>query len=179
VIAARSTFSLGTNEFWDERIPHDPFLTWLGQVQWIRRLGQSDWQLVFRTDIQISTEPLPAMERFSIGGMDSVRGYRESRLTRDDGVASAVEMRIPIVQNSRGETTLQLVPFVDFGASWNARGYTPDPLTIASTGLGIRWAVHPRVHLQLFGGIPFRTFHERDEDIQDLGIHFRLTSQIF
>lgn len=181
VIAARSTFNMGieASGITLEGEADDNFFFWLGQFQWIRRLGDSDWQTVLRTDAQLSGDSLLPLEKFSIGGMDSVRGYRENRLVRDNGVASSLELRIPVFRNEQRGILVQLAPFADYGASWNTDFETPHPKTLSSVGLGLRCAVGERFNFQIYGGIPLRKFDNYDEDIQDLGIHFRFAAFLF
>ncbi len=204
VLAIRSTFSLGvdalnaTVEHSDRQTqqlkgpdgeemsmsitsPNGKFLSWLGQFQWIRRLTDDDLQFVFRTDIQLAGDYLMALERFAIGGMHSVRGYRENRLVRDNGFSSSLELRIPIMRNKMGQSILYLSPFCDYGASWNRGSSTPNPKTISSAGLGLRWIDTDKFTLALYGAIPFKDFDgdDMEKDLQDYGVHFLFTGYLF
>ena len=178
VFVIRSDFEVGTDPFEDINLS-DPFEKWLGHRSDGSEIGESDWQTVFRTDVQLSFESLLPTEKFSIGGIDSVRGYREDRLSRDNGAASSIELRIPLWQNASRDRSVQLAPFADFGESWNTHSVTPDPLFISSAGLGLRCTVTQRFSFEIYGGVPFTKFHDTQKDIQDLGIHFRVVSNIF
>jgi len=95
VLALRSTFNFGLDvlDATDNGIPGDPdgkFFSWLGQAQYVRRLFNTQNQLVFRVAGQWTSEPLLALEQFSVGGLESVRGYLENQLVRDKGIASSV-----------------------------------------------------------------------------------------
>ncbi len=46
-----------------------------------------------------------------------------------------------MVGERRWAEYVQLVPFVDYGRAWNTHFPTPEPQTLASVGLGLRWAV--------------------------------------
>jgi hemolysin activation/secretion protein len=77
VFAAHSTLSLGISAL--GATVHDSegdgrFFSWLGQVLLIRKLGESNSQLVLRTDVQLANDSLLSLEKFSLGGMNSVRG---------------------------------------------------------------------------------------------------------
>lgn len=135
--------------------------------------------MVFRTDIQLADDPLLPMERFSVGGMNSVRGYRENQLVRDNGVVSSLEFRVPVIYNKQREGVVQLAGFVDSGWSWNTKKDTPDPENISSIGAGIRWAVTRKANFIIYAGYPLRKIHETDHDLQDEGIHFQLNWQVF
>jgi hemolysin activation/secretion protein len=156
VLAVRSRFSLGvdvlgatTNDRTD--VPDGRFFDWLGQFQYGRRLGVQEIQLLFRLDVQLTTEPLLPLEQIAIGGRFSVRGYRENQLVRDNGLIASLESRIPLVRNTPWADYVQVVPFVDFGRGWNSKVDTPDPKTLLSIGLGLRWGAAWRV------GMPLRT----------------------
>lgn len=50
-----------------------------------------------RVDGQVASEPLIPNEQFVAGGMESVRGYKESEALGDNGVHATVELRAPDV----------------------------------------------------------------------------------
>lgn len=187
VLAARSTFSLGVDAF-DATInagddPDGRFFAWLGQFQWAKRLGESDNQVVFRLQGQLTSDPLLPMEQFAVGGLWSVRGYRTNALVRDQGFASSLELRIPVLHREDGAPLLQVVPFVDAGGAWykGRGGDTPDPTTIASAGLGLRFDPHQRIHAELYWGHAFQKddLEGPDDSLQDSGWAFLLTANLF
>lgn len=181
VIALRSNFSLGIDAFGatvNEQGSDGRFLSWTGQVQWIRQMTDAGIQMVFRTDMRLANDSLLPMENFSVGGMNSVRGYRENLLVRDNGVTSSLEFRFPVLHNQKGETVLQFAPFADFGRSWNTDRHTPDPRTISSVGAGLRWAIKQGALFQIYAGHHLRKVKNTDHDLQDDGIHFQLSWQI-
>ena len=102
MIALRSTESIGldllgaTENSGD--VPDGQFFAWLGQAQFARRLFGSDWQLNLRGDVQLTADPLLPIERIAIGGIDTVRGYRENELVVDNGWIASAELRIPLGQ---------------------------------------------------------------------------------
>lgn len=181
VIAAQSMFSLGIHAFGATEEgpgPDGRFLTWSGQLQGIGRLSDGGAQLAVRAAAQLASGSLPPMEKFSVGGMNSVRGYRENLLVRDNGVAASLEFRLPVIRDRQGDPALQFVPFFDIGGSWNASGPTPDPITVSSIGAGFRWAVRQRFLAQLYAGHPLRKVRNLDHDLQDDGIHFQFSWQV-
>ena len=101
VIAARSTLSIGLDAFDATQqhgsVPDGQFVTWLGQLQWARRLGDWGIQSIFRTDLQLSNRSLLPMEQCAVGGFNTVRGYRENQLVRDECFIASLELRVPIV----------------------------------------------------------------------------------
>jgi hemolysin activation/secretion protein len=186
VLAARSTFSLGIDAFDatinDDDIPDGQFFAWLGQFQWARRLGETENQLVFRLQGQLTSDPLLPLEQFAVGGLWSVRGYPTNALVRDQGFATSLELRIPVLHREDGNPLLQIVPFVDAGGAWyKDRGDTPEPTTIASAGLGLRFDPHKRIHAEVYWGKAFQKddLDRPDDSIQDSGWSFVLNADIF
>lgn len=81
---------------------------------------------------------LPSTEQFSLGGMSSVRGFKEGLLSGDKGWYAGWEYGFPI---SEDHQTWRGSIFLDHGVSYNnfsAAGTQKDFLT--STGLGIEYA---------------------------------------
>jgi hemolysin activation/secretion protein len=186
VLAARSTFSLGIDAFDatinDDGVPDGQFFAWLGQFQWARRLGETENQLVFRLQGQLTSDPLLPLEQFAVGGLWSVRGYPTNALVRDQGFATSLELRIPVLHREDGSPLLQIVPFVDAGGAWyKDRGDTPEPTTIASAGLGLRFDPHKRIHAEVYWGKAFQKddLDRPDDSIQDSGWSFVLNADIF
>lgn len=189
VIAARSTFNIGLDIFGatiNDDLPDGQFFAWLGQFQWVRRLGFWNSEVLFRSDLQLAADPLLPLEKFSVGGMFSVRGYRENQLVRDNGWVSSLEFRVPVfrlpipwLSERLDEGIVRLAAFTDFGWSWNTDSPTPDPKTITSAGLGIRWDPSRHIHAQFYWGIPFRKIEDAEHDLQDSGIHFLVSTRFF
>ena len=99
-----------------------------------------DTQLIFRTDLQLSSDSLMGLEQIAVGGRYSVRGYRENQMVRDQALITSLEARVPLVRDKGWTEYLQLAAFFDFGAAWNKSLDTPSPDNISSVGLGLRWA---------------------------------------
>ncbi|HAR32710.1 MAG TPA: ShlB/FhaC/HecB family hemolysin secretion/activation protein [Desulfobacter sp.] len=181
VIAIRSIFSIGIDAMGatSGEEPDGQYLAWLGQFQWARRFSNRGDQVILRTDLQLAEDSLLPMERISVGGAKTVRGYRENQLVRDNALVTSLEFRIPVFRLpipgiSRGfeEGMVQVAPFADFGWAWNTDLPTPDPDTISSVGLGVRWDPSPRIHCEIYWGLALRDFDNPDENLQDSGIHF-------
>jgi hemolysin activation/secretion protein len=182
VIAARSTLNFGLDIFGatdNESGLDSQFFYWLGQFQWARRLGILDSQVIFRTDVQFTNNGLPPFEQFAVGGAFTVRGYRENQMVRDKGWVTSLEFRIPLLQRFMGEGSLQLAPFVDIGHAWNTTTPTLPPDTIYSVGMGLRWDPTPKLHAQVYWGKALQNVDVMEKDLQDHGIHFQLSYQVF
>ena len=180
VLAARSTLSigipvLGATTSGSSELPDSQFVAWLGQLQWahvIPRWWQSE--LLFRVDTQLANDPLLALEKFALGGMRTVRGYRENELVRDNAVVASLELRIPVLRDPVGRPLVQLAPFADFGRGWdNEIGLSSDNL--ASLGVGLRLAPWDWLRGEFYWGGRLTRTHRRGDDLQDHGFHFRVT----
>lgn len=69
----------------------------LGQAHHVRGLGDLNLQLVTRASTQLPPNPLLAIKNLSIGGRDTVQGYRENQRVRDYGLGLSLELRIPLL----------------------------------------------------------------------------------
>ncbi len=181
VIAARSVFNFGVDAFGatinDDGSPDSEFFSWLGQFQYVEQLTINS-HMIFRTDVQLSDQSLLPLEKFSVGGFASVRGYRENFLTRDNGVVSSLEWRISLKQLMNINTRLlEFVPFIDYGRAWNNNHNELQQLKhIYSAGLGLRWHPNQYIRSQVYWGYALKDIPEQDNDnLQDKGIHFELS----
>ena len=197
VFAMRSTFNLGIASFNSTTNitgPDSRFFSWLGQTQYIRRIHDSDNLLVLRINGQLSDRPLLAPEQFSLGGAESVRGYRENELLRDNGVFGSVEIRVPVIHGKANSQILALAPFFDIGAGWNTlanngAGSTsgndvsndPQGDVLPSAGIGLIFTPTSRVHAELYWGYGFNSkfIESTKTDPQDYGFYFAISVDAF
>jgi hemolysin activation/secretion protein len=115
-----------------------------------------------------------------VGGRYSVRGYREYSLVRDNATLASIEARVPIYTTAAGVERLFIAPFVDYGRSWNSQVDTPEPKTLASVGAGLIWNIPWKdSRFELYWGKQLNRYKLGDDDLQDHGIHFALSMQIF
>lgn len=171
VLAARSQFSVGldildvtTNDSGiDGR-----FVSWLGQFQWIEQVSPK-FLLLTRIGAQLTPDALLPIERFSLGGIGTVRGYSQNQLVADNAITGSVEFRIPVTKDPN---VLQLTPFLEAGLGWNNQIPDPDPSFLASLGLGARWAVSPDLSVRLDYGIPLVDADDTGNSLQENGLYF-------
>ncbi|HUJ72295.1 MAG TPA: ShlB/FhaC/HecB family hemolysin secretion/activation protein [Verrucomicrobiae bacterium] len=182
VLALRSTFNVGIDAFGVTDNGTDrnaKFFSWLGQLQYVRRLFDTQNLIILRTDGQWTDEPLLPTEQFSVGGANSVRGYRENQIVRDCGFVSSVEGRVPILFGRGGVPVVQLAPFFDCGGAWTLESKTPSPETIYSSGIGILVTPNKHLNAQLYWGHRFTHVPNPHNNAQDLGIDFKVTFLAF
>ncbi|HYD64187.1 ShlB/FhaC/HecB family hemolysin secretion/activation protein [Azospirillum sp.] len=184
VLAARSTFSVGLPVMGATRkegAADGRFAAWLGQVQFARRFGDGGVQLVLRGDVQLASDALPTIERFAVGGLASVRGYRENLMVRDNALVGSVELRVPVAHaalaDGGGDTgAVQVAAFADAGRAWNRRGDAAGPGSVWSVGTGVLWAPLPGASVVVYYGHGLRDVDlPGPRSLQDRGVHFRIT----
>jgi hemolysin activation/secretion protein len=171
----------------------------LGQVQgtYILRLnalplfkGVNDRaQFVLRGIGQFTQDPLLSMEKLAIGGVNTVRGYPENLMVRDNGFAASLEFQVPLFgfQTEPGVRNLVFVPFTDYGRSWDVEDTAPASSVqntdqhnyIWSAGLGLLWQPWRGLDFQLYWGAKlannfgvYNPLDYREKDLQDDGISF-------
>jgi hemolysin activation/secretion protein len=194
VLALRSTFSYGADLFGatinPSGVSDGEFFHWIGQAQWVRRFDFGEVKnvrLVARGEAQLTDDRLLPLEKFAIGGADTVRGYRENFLVRDNGWDASLEVRIPVfdlsipgIPTELEDGRVDIAPFFDIGQSWDSDVSNPSPKTISSIGLGLRWAPVQGVLASLYYGYALRDVDDPDDtDLQDDGIHFSIRASFF
>lgn len=176
--ALRSQFNIGvdvlnatTNS---APVPDSRFVSWLGQVQRVQRLGD-DHLMILQADLQLSPDSLLASEQFVIGGGQSVRGFRQNARSGDNGFRVSLEDRITLTRNASGLSVFQLAPFIDMGAVWNHPdnpNTLPDQTFLVGAGLGALWELVPNLNLRLDYALPLIDLSDRGNNFQDDGLYF-------
>ncbi|MBD0265752.1 MAG: ShlB/FhaC/HecB family hemolysin secretion/activation protein [Tolypothrix sp. Co-bin9] len=182
VLAFRSQFNLGVGLFdatVNSQPPDSRYFSWRGQGQYVRLLAP-ETLFVFRSDAQFATRSLVPLEQFSVGGLQSVRGYRQDELLVDNGFFASAEVRLPILRVNEIEGVLQIVPFIDFGIGWNSSGdRNPDPNTLVGTGVGLQWQMGNQLNARLDYGFPLIDVNSGDRTLQEQGLYFSVNYSPF
>jgi hemolysin activation/secretion protein len=177
VLALRSEFSIGLDVFdatTQSDAPDGRFFAWRGQGQWVRILAP-DTLLLLRTQVQLADRALVPLAQIGLGGIDSVRGYRQDALLTDSGLFASAEARFPIARFRSIDSLLQIVPFAEFGTGWNLSGRpNPDPNYLASLGLGLRWQTSNNLTLRFDVGFPLGPINLSRRSLQEQGFYFSL-----
>ncbi len=178
-LSLRSTFSVGLNTLGATPKKSSEFFAWLGQAQYAYRVNEEGSQVVLRGNSQLSNDKLLPLERIAIGGMGTVRGYRENQLVRDEGYNVSAEYRYPVLggaTSTDAQIHLNLVPFMDYGSAWN-QGETAQNLFSVGAGLEFDWQ---RFHSGFYYGYALnKPTTEQQGDLQDAGIHFNARLDLF
>ena len=176
VIATRTTFSFGLDKL-DPIMTSDfdrKYFTWMTQASWVESVAKNDTLLVVKLLHQYTDQSVVSMEQFSLGGMNTIRGYRENQLIRDNALVISPELRIPVYKDRYGQALVYLIPFFDYGTAWNTDG-PKNRETIYSAGLGVTYNPTDYINMAVYWGHAFKDFNiPNDDDLQDYGIHFQL-----
>jgi len=182
VIGLRSQFNLGVDWFGatnNEESPDSEFFSWQGQAQWVRQFAP-DTLILLQGYVQMADRPLLSLEQLGLGGFDSVRGYRQDQLLTDNGLYGSIEARIPIFRIRQIDSVAQITPFVDWGMGWNSGDRTdPTEKHLASIGIGLRWQFSDRATARLEWGIPLLNSDSTGDSLQESGVLFSLTTNVF
>jgi len=185
--ALRSTFSIGIDALGstiqkNHLNPDSEYFAWLGQSRGVWNVPQIKSDFVFKGAVQVSDDPLLPLERMAVGGRNTVRGYRENQLVRDNGYAASTELHIHLVGDSQTKYRFDLVPFFDFGAAWNNHDSTPIQQTmrhIYSAGIGFQFRMY-RFNSEFFWAHRLESQSPQQHgDLQDQGIHFQARLDAF
>jgi hemolysin activation/secretion protein len=175
----RSQFSLGLDlldaTINEAPIPDGRFFSWLGQVQRVWYFGNRNL-LILQTDLQLTPDSLLPSEQLVIGGGQSLRGYRQNVRSGDNGFRFSIEDQIALlIDESGGNPTLQLAPFIDMGLVWNHPNNPntlPDQTFLASIGLGVLWEPLPDLNLRIDYALPLVDLSDRGNNLQDQSLYF-------
>ena len=162
----------------NDNAPDGLFFSWLGQAQWTQALNQDrNLLLVTRLASQLSPDSLLPLKQFTLGGVGTVRGYRQNQEVGDNAVVGTIETYVPLIDDSIGSSELNLIPFFDGGTVWNNDGDRSQVL--ASLGLALDWQFKEFLLLRVDWGVPLVNTSDRGDSLQDNGFSFSIQVQPF
>ncbi|PZO38865.1 MAG: ShlB/FhaC/HecB family hemolysin secretion/activation protein [Pseudanabaena frigida] len=178
--AFRSVFNFGLNTFGatirNDGSPDGRFFYWGGQALRVQQLGEDkDTLATFRLNVQFSGDRLLSLNRFSIGGAQSVRGYRQSQLVGDNGVQGSLEFQFPAVRDPDGVAIVKVLPFIEAGTVWNSRNLNVGTQSLLGIGVGATYQPIRNITLRLDYGIPLINVGNAGTNLQDSGIYFSVS----
>lgn len=162
--------------------PDSEFVSFLTQLRFAERFERLlGIEALLRADLQLSTQPLMPLEQIGVGGVSSVRGYRENQLVRDQAVIGGLELRLPLYRDGEREHLLQLAPFFDVGHGFSAsnRDDTPEDDTLYGLGIGLRYRFRNLLLAELYWGESLSNVVDpTDDSLQDQGVYFRVRADL-
>jgi len=178
IISARSTWSVGIDALGATinpgNIEDGRYFAWLGQLQVLRSLERLPLDILVRANVQLATDRLLPIERYAIGGRDTVRGYRENLFVRDNGANGSIEIRWPILRDLDRRRVIELAAFFDGGVSWETKREDNQSDPLASLGIALRYAPNEWTAIELSYARRILDLPSvLDRDLQDTGAYFR------
>ena len=112
-----------------------------------------------------------------MGGVGTVRAYRQNQELGDNAVVGTIEVYVPLVGDRISASKLNLVPFFDAGTLWDNNSDESEAL--ASLGIGLDWQFKEFLSLKVDWGIPLINTSDHGDSLQDNGFSFSLQVQSF
>ena len=133
-----------------------------------------------KLDGQLASQPLISNEQYAAGGMESVRGYKESEVMGDSAFHGMIDLSAPDLAPfiKLGEK-YSLIPytFYDFAALW-VKEPLPDQdaaMDIQGAGIGIRGFIFKNVEYQAEGAFALVDTNKIKKG--DIQVHFKAKYQ--
>lgn len=101
---------------------------------YLRRLNE-DWVVRLDSLAQHSSDVLPSIKRFKVGGGRIGRGFEAAAASGDRGIGTKIEMRRRMADTLGWLDRADLYSYFDLGTAW--RNDIPDRASASSAGLGL------------------------------------------
>lgn len=145
------------------------FYKFNAMYQKLYKAGQM-WSL--RADAQWSgSEGMVSSRQFYMGGMYSVRGYKENYLGGDGGFTFSAEYAVPVINKNTSAFT-----FFDYGHVYGNGQSDDQHNVLSSVGLGIRGTINQYCSASLILGIPLQREFSA-EKVSKTRLHFIVSGQ--
>jgi hemolysin activation/secretion protein len=119
------------------------------------------WSVLFRAGGQVATGPLIFNEQFSIGGINTVRGYFEGEYVGDTGWNAGAELRTPQISfklpvaDTTQQTWVRGIVFMDFAQLFQLdSAAVADRRELWGTGFGVSASINNAMDLKITVGWP-------------------------
>lgn len=159
----------------------DRFFKYTGSIQRYTFIGK-DYLLILKTSTQLATKQLPTLEKYQIGGSDTVRGYPESYSVADAGFVVNAELRYPLyfIPQKIGDFELrkrfQGTVFWDTGRNYYKDKTGTNPVKLMGLGTGVIF----RISDYLSGRVDYSWgLTNREADMHPSRVTFNLSSTPF
>ncbi len=156
-----------------------------GAIGYLQQLPLQFW-LDSQLRAQLASGALLPSEQLGIGGYDTVRGYDEREINKDNGLIFNLEIRTPrarffsligcVNPSVKLKENLQFLGFFDYGIGKDNSINFPNPRTqyLMSVGPGVRYTFDPTIAVRVDYG--FRLHNAAEFEGPKLGkLHFSAT----
>ena len=137
-----------------------------------KKLYQAGQMINVRADAQwSSTKGMVSSRQFYMGGMYSVRGYKESFIGGDSGYVLSAEYQMPLI-----DKTTSCYTFFDYGHVYSNGQSADADRILAGAGLGVRTLINNKYSADLSVAFPLhREF--QSEKVSKARLHFIVSAQ--
>ena len=161
--------SESTPDMFSESSQNFGFYKFNGMYQ---KLYAADQMWNLRADAQWSgSEGMVSSRQFYVGGMYSVRGYKENYLGGDSGFTFSAEYAVPVINKNTSAFT-----FFDYGHVYGNGQSDDQHNVLASVGLGLRSTINQYCSAALTLGIPLQREFSA-EKVSSTRLHFIVSGQ--
>ncbi len=125
-----------------------------------------DWSVLLRAGGQWASGPLIDIERFPLGGVNSVRGYHEGEIYGDSGWNATFEPHTPLWKiatvggegSSGAPCSVRFSTFLDYGQAYlkDPAAFIPDHITLAGAGVTSSMNIGEHLGAQIIVGCPLK-----------------------
>ena len=162
-------YSESTPELFDRRTQNFGFYKLNAMYQKLYKAGQM-WNL--RADAQWSgSEGMVSSRQFYMGGMYSVRGYKENFLGGDSGFTFSAEYAVPVINRNTNA-----FGFFDYGHVYGNGQSDDQHNVLARVGLGVRSTINQYCSASLILGVPLQREFSAEE-VSKTRLHFIVSGQ--
>lgn len=151
---------------------------WLGQGHYAWRHADSGIQVSAKGTVQQTAQRLSPLDRLAIGGAQSVRGFRENQLIRDEAHIVNLDADYPLWRSATDVPLLSAGLFTDAASGQNrderSAHLSSAGVTLKAHHLGWRFDLAYAFNRRYAEGVV-----RRNDTLQDKGIHFQLSYDVF
>lgn len=154
--------------------PEHDYLVWTGQLHHLWELPRLPLELETRVTAQWTGARISDLHAIAVGGIDSVRGFRENELLLDNVRAVNFDLRwLAIAAGSPGRPALTLGPLFDWATGHDA-GSPASTFSSAGGTLRMKWP-HLQADLAVAAHLIHPSFVDQQHGSwQDHGIHAQI-----
>lgn len=166
------------------------FIYFYGSLEHDRRLTDAGLTLKASVDWQYANLPLISNEQFTLGGVQSVRGYRQAEVLADSGVRASLQLSHPLPYETFLPAAAGVVDgwevftFVDAGQATvnKPQAGTKGDFLLGSAGVGTRIEFLDRLTARgdlayIFDDDPSESRVKVDTDFGDWRAHFSIVAE--
>ena len=164
LLKLQSAFNIGLDIF-DATVTQQGrdglYWNWQAKGEEIQKLADN-LLLVSSLGIQLSPDQLLPVKQFSLGGINSVRGYPQNFLVSDNGLVAKGEIQFSLLQSEHSE--FKVGSFVEGGIIWNNQQDLNGTTDLLSVGFDLEYSIFDTLNLRVDYGIPLTELDDAEQN---------------